>query len=97
MGRRKATRQDDLAARELMRLAPPVLCGYCRKPMPYGDPLRPPTRDHIWPRGMRNISRQRIGKIWCCQKCNQLKGDMSPSEWLEVVKRWRKAQSSVET
>ena len=73
------------AAAKLRALAREMPCAYCGEPMVHGDPLRHPTRDHIWPKAVRSMSAGRVGKIWCCAKCNGAKGDMMPSEWLAKI------------
>lgn len=79
---REVDASDYDAARELRKLSPNMPCAYCDEPMVLGDPIRHPTRDHIWPKAVRSISAGRVGKVWCCAKCNLEKGDMMPSDWL---------------
>lgn len=62
-------------------------CAYCRRPM-VGSVIRngptstAPTRDHIWPKEFRSIDAGRCGTVWCCHRCNLVKGDMMPAEWV---------------
>lgn len=76
---------DDAAAAVLLALAPVLPCAYCGAPMDPCDPLRRPTRDHIWPRRLRSLNAGRIGRVWCCGSCNLRKADKSPAEWLAEI------------
>ncbi len=77
---------DQEAAHVLMSMCFRVLpCAYCGVDMDSSDPSRRPTRDHIWPKGMRSIEQGRTGTVWCCHGCNIKKGNMTPSEWLAVI------------
>jgi len=52
-------------------------CPYCRRKMSdEGDWDRRPSVDHVVPR-----SKGGKEKVWCCTKCNGMKGDMLPDEW----------------
>lgn len=51
-------------------------CPYCKRAMDKKDAHLKPTKDHTIP-----VSRGGKVWIWCCNLCNQYKGDMMPSEW----------------
>lgn len=85
MTKRKPTEADYRAAAMIMDVAVQAYCTYCRKQMAWRGKERRITRDHIWPKAMRNIEAGRTGTVWCCAECNQAKADKSPAEWLAEV------------
>jgi hypothetical protein len=85
--RRRASLEDEAAASVLLGSAKDLPCAYCGTPMRYGSKTARPTRDHVWPKDVRSVTRGRNGTVWCCHLCNQRKGDMLPSEWLEVMRK----------
>lgn len=78
------------AAKTLLSMGADMPCTYCRRPMsgtvvanaPAGTA---PTRDHIWPKEFRSATHGREGKVWCCNRCNLVKGNMMPAEWLKFM------------
>lgn len=86
---RAPTDADVAAAHKLANLPQVIQCAYCGVITTgfqnYGEPptARSATRDHIWPKDLR--STERNGTLICCFRCNQLKGNMRPSEWLEYL------------
>lgn len=61
-----------------LRRAIGTRCPYCERTILFDsfDPSRTPSRDHHYPR-----SRGGQQVVWCCEACNQAKGDMTPEEW----------------
>ncbi len=55
-------------------------CHYCGRTMERNHRTLQPTRDHVIPasRGGREV-------IICCQRCNEIKGDMMPGEWASFM------------
>lgn len=77
--------REHAAALELMAIAQMVPCPYCGDLMDPANPMKRPTRSHIWPKGIRSVEEGRVGTVWCCAACTIRKGDMLPSQWLRSL------------
>jgi len=54
-------------------------CWYCGESIPIGSFRR--TADHFWPKHLKG----RL-KVVCCYSCNNEKGGMIPTAWIEHLK-----------
>ena len=55
-------------------------CHWCHRKFHRGDPGLVVTDDHIVPQCMGGTETVRA-----CRACNELKGDMTPEQWQEVM------------
>ncbi|MDP3139814.1 MAG: HNH endonuclease [Burkholderiaceae bacterium] len=63
-------------------------CAYCRAYVGMKG-----TVDHYLPQALGGTN-ARPNLKWCCQACNNLKGDMTPDEWDQVRPALRPAQET---
>ena len=64
---------------------PGQTCAYCKRTLVKGHGRLAPSRDHVLPFHMRGHG-GRSSIVIACICCNQLKGDMSPTEWSEIMR-----------
>lgn len=68
-------------------------CFYCDAPLrrKSANHIRSATVDHVFPKQMisawsHSAEWQRRNRVTCCKRCNNKKGHMPPSKWIEHVK-----------
>jgi hypothetical protein len=70
--------------RYLPELVAGIPCHWCGVPMTArnGQPKDPTdaTRDHVFPK-----SRGGKDRVWACLRCNTLKGNMDPMDWVDLI------------
>lgn len=66
-----------------------IYCYYCERPygaQQKGGEILLKTKDHIIPISKGGRLRFKKNILYCCDKCNQLKADLTPSEFADLLK-----------